>query len=143
MVDYLMKLNNTHVCNLDVVSDMVEEMLPDMFHTIDVMAKTIEKFNESNAPLHLRAFCTLDDVKTNAFQDEELDDVLFKALKLKYRKKNLKRGFEDDQSYFMTKRNKKSSVLFLKICYSNNSYDSWIIDTDSSATNHVCNSLRS
>ena len=76
--------------------------------------------------------------------DEMLDDgfdiAILKKLKLKHMKKSLKRNVQDiESSSPIVKRSKNGSALFLETCYLSDSKDFWFID--SSAINHVCNSL--
>lgn len=58
-----MKLNRAHVCNLGIVSDIVEEMFLDMCQPSEVMKNTIERFNYYNSSLCFKATCTLNYIK--------------------------------------------------------------------------------
>lgn len=62
MVDYLMKLNNVHLCNLGLVSDMV---MLNMCQSIDIMNRIIYMFNDYNVSLHQTTFYALDDIETD------------------------------------------------------------------------------
>ena len=73
-----MKLNKAHVCNLGVTSDIVEEMLPNMCQPSKVIKNTIERFNDYNASLHLKATFALDDIKTDVTYSGYVEEEFFK-----------------------------------------------------------------
>ena len=65
MVEFMMTLNKVHLYNLGPISDMINEIFPDMFQLIDVLNRTVDMFNNYSASLQLKAICTLDDNETD------------------------------------------------------------------------------